>query len=143
VAPLLHANQWLAGPLVNAILLMAAVLTGQSSALMLAMVPSTFALARGILPIPVAPIVPFIAIGNGIYIVLFNKLYKKSYLLALFAGSLLKAVFLYAVTMLVMPSLLAAPLIEKLSLSMSWPQFVTATTGGMLAFILLKKMKKL
>jgi len=58
-APLINI-QWITGPIVNATILIAAATTGGVGAMLVGMVPSTIALAVGLLPSPLAPMVPFI-----------------------------------------------------------------------------------
>ncbi|MCD4762172.1 iron hydrogenase, partial [bacterium] len=60
--PMFIHLQWLTGPLVNAILILALFLIGIRSALVLCMIPSLMALASGLLPAVLAPVVPFIMI---------------------------------------------------------------------------------
>ena len=63
ILPLFH-QQWLTGPLVNAILFIAVVLLGSQNAIIMGLLPSTIALAAGLLPAVLAPMVPFIIISN-------------------------------------------------------------------------------
>jgi hypothetical protein len=138
VVPAFVHNQLYTGPLINAVLLVACALLGTSSALFLGLVPSTVALATGLLPVPLAPMVPFIIIGNALYIIAFAGLRPINFWLGVGIGSLIKFAFLAASVKWVMGSLLADPLVAKLSVMMSWPQLFTALLGGVIAFAALK-----
>jgi uncharacterized membrane protein (DUF485 family) len=58
-APLIN-NQIITGTIVNASLLIAVILLGMRGAVLLCLLPSIFSLFLGLLPIVMAPMVPFI-----------------------------------------------------------------------------------
>src|SRR3989339_550766 len=68
VLPFYIHIQWITGPVINAILIIALFLLGIRSAFLFCLVPSLMALSGGLLPPILAPIVPFIMIGNIVYI---------------------------------------------------------------------------
>src|SRR3989344_2590592 len=78
VAPLFH-QQWLTGPIVNAMFLIAVVLLGSQNAIVLALLPSTIALGVGLLPAILAPMIPFIIISNVIFVLAFHYLREKNF----------------------------------------------------------------
>lgn len=131
IAPAIFAhtpqNQWLTGTLVNGILFFAAWRLGWMNALLVAIFPSTIALLRGLLPAPLALMIPYIIFSNILLISVSAFSPKKSALAILLASSV-KFFFLYASTWL---------LIQKLNPSvvsmMHWPQLITALAGGFLA----------
>jgi riboflavin transporter len=142
IAPLFH-QQWLAGPIVNAMFMIAVVLLGSQNAILLALLPSTIALGVGLLPAVLAPMIPFIIISNVILILGFSYLREKNFWLGVVVGSVLKFIFLWATSFVVINLLFKKELAANVSAIMSWPQLATALIGGLLAYIFLKKIKKL
>ena len=140
--PSMIHSQYLTGPIVNAMLFLATVLLGPFEAVMIGILPSTVALTSGLLPLPLAPMVPFIMISNAIMVACFHYIGKKRFSLAVFAASLVKFAFLYSVVTLLMKTMLAEPLVQALSVMMGYPQFITAIAGGVIAYLILKGMKK-
>ncbi|HCP60545.1 MAG TPA: iron hydrogenase, partial [Dehalococcoidia bacterium] len=63
VAPL-SGSQFITGPIVNATLLIAVALLGMRDGILIGLIPSTIALATGLLPAVLAPMIPFIIVGN-------------------------------------------------------------------------------
>ena len=55
----------------NAVLIIAAVLLSPFEAVLIGLVPSAVALSSGLLPLALAPMVPFIMIGNAILVGVF------------------------------------------------------------------------
>ncbi|MFA5358450.1 MAG: iron hydrogenase [Patescibacteria group bacterium] len=139
--PMFVHLQWLTGPLVNAILIITVVVVGVREALLIALIPSSIALAYGLLPLPLAPMIPFIMISNAFLVWFFDVLRDRGYWLAVVVAALIKFVWLYAIVHLLMKSILAGSLFNSLAILMSWPQLVTALIGGVLAWIFLKWLK--
>lgn len=133
--PSIIHQQAITGPLINAILLIATIVLTPSSALMIGLIPSVVALSRGLLPLPLAPMVPFIMLSNSVYIYFFNKLYKRSFVLGVITASALKFALLHGVSQWIMPQMLPGKVLAKASLMMSWPQLVTALAGGLIAWL--------
>ncbi len=142
ILPLFH-QQWLTGPLVNAILFIAVVLLGSQNAIIMGLLPSTIALAAGLLPAVLAPMVPFIIISNTIMIVAFDKAKDKNFWVGIVGASVLKFIFLWSTSYLVIHLLLKKEIAAKVSAMMSWPQLVTAIAGGVIAYVFLKSIKKI
>lgn len=137
IAPLFHF-QPVTGPIVNATLFIAATLLGVQNAIFIGLLPSTIALSAGLLPPVVAPMVPFIMLGNTILIVAFNYLRKKNYWLGVISASVLKFLFLFGASSIVINLLLKREVATKVAVMMSWPQLATALTGGIIAYLFLK-----
>lgn len=141
--------QWATGPIVNAILILLLFLVGVRSALVMCLVPSLMALAGGLLPAVLAPVVPFIMISNVILVLSVEWFYKnikstqKGYWLGIFIGALLKFLFLFASVTFISRLLIKQELAVKVAQMMSWPQFATALIGGMIAWGLLKWLKRI
>ena len=166
-APLLgFHSQWITGPIVNAALILTVFLLDIRAALIIGILPSTIALSTGLLPAPLAPMIPFIIISNSILVLLIDLIYHpelvsgstpksqempnppaggrhdKKYWLGLLTGSGLKYLFLFFTSGLVIKLLLNAKVAPTVAQVMSWPQFFTALIGGILAFVILKIIKK-
>lgn len=137
--PSIIHQQFITGPLVNASLLLASFLLGPSTAMLLGLIPSTVALARGLLPMALAAMVPFIMISNSLYILVFDHCYKRTKLGAIAAASLLKFFFLFTISHKILAVLLPAKLVPKVILMMSWPQLITALAGGLIAHLIIRK----
>lgn len=131
-APLFH-SQPITGSIVNATLFIAVVLLGVESAILVGLIPSLIALSTGLLPIVLAPMIPFIMAGNAILILAFNYLRNKNYWLAIVSASFIKFLFLFSVS---------REISSTIAVMMSWPQLLTALTGGLIAYLFLKSIKK-
>ena len=139
--------QWLSGPLVNALLILILFLSGIRSAMLAAVIPSFMALAGGLLPIPLAPVVPFIIIGNIIFILTIDYIYYSSrntigaYWKGIIIGALLKFAWLFLSVNYITGLLLKKELAFAVTQMLSWPQFATAVIGGAIAWGILKWLK--
>ncbi|MCX7778925.1 MAG: iron hydrogenase [Patescibacteria group bacterium] len=142
LAPLFKI-QFITGPIVNALLFLATVLLGSSSALLVGLLPSLISLSIGLLPFVLAPMIPFIMIGNAILVVTFNLFFRKNYWLGVVTASFLKFLFLFLSSQILVNFFLKNPLAVKVASMMGWPQFVTALTGGFIAYLFLKFLKKI
>lgn len=147
IVPFLIHSQWVTGSVVNAVLIITLFLVGIRGAMVLALVPSMIALAGGLLPTVLAPIVPFIMIGNVILILTIDFIYKqfknkdKGFWLGVTVGALFKFLFLFASINIISQLLIKQELIVKIAQMMSWPQFYTAMIGGAIAWAVLKSNK--
>lgn len=144
------AGQYITGSLVNAVLAVAALLCGLSTGLVVAVLSPFFAFALGIGP-KLLPIVPMIALGNCVYVLVLHLLTGKTarkwqQIAGVAAAAVAKFLTLYlAVVQILIPVLgdsLKAPQIQTFTAMFSWPQLVTALLGGTLAFLLLPVLKK-
>ena len=149
--PSLGLPQAITGPLVNALLILTVETAGLGAALAIGMVTPMAALLRGVLPLPLMVMIPFIALGNATLAGVYNALRTRNRWLALVTGAAAKSVLLFAaVTWLVarplslvvggaaQPVALPASLIQM----MGWSQFVTALAGGLIAFGVLGLIKR-
>jgi len=116
-------NQFIVGPIVNAILFWVALRVGLTNALFIAVIPSLIALFRGLLPPTAAVVVPFIILGNCAMITVFSYLKTKLWLRVV-VSSITKSLVIFLPVFLFLNS---SPLITFM---MSWPQLVTALIGG-------------
>lgn len=141
LAPLLR-QQMITGPVVNATLFIATVLLGTQSAILVGLIPSLIALMVGLLSPVLAPMVPFIMVGNTLLIIVFGSLWERDYWVGMVAASVLKFLFLFSTSSVVIDLLLKKEVVAKVAMMMSWPQLFTALTGGLIAYLVLKGAKK-
>ena len=144
--------QFITGPIVNAILILALFLVGVRSALVICLIPSMMALAGGLLPAILAPVVPFIMIGNVILVLCvdyFANLRQitpnnaKNYWIGVLIGAGLKFAFLFFSVNFISKLLIKQELAVKVAQMMSWPQFATAVAGGVIAWAALRQLRKI
>lgn len=132
-------NQFITGPIVNATLFLAAYYLGSGEAVLIGIVPSVAALASGLLPAVLAPMVPFIMISNAILIVVFNWLRKINFGAGAIVASLAKYLFLYITATFVISKIMPQTLAAKAGLvMMAWPQLATALVGAVIAYGVIK-----
>lgn len=144
------AGQYITGSLVNAVLAVAALLCGLSTGLVVAVLSPFFAFALGIGP-KLLLIVPMIALGNCVYVLVLYLLtakpvqkWRQAIGVALAAAAKFLTLYL-AVVQILLPILgdsLKAPQIKTFTAMFSWPQLITALLGGTLAFLLLPILRK-
>lgn len=125
-------NQWITGTIVNATLFLAAYKLRFFNAILVAIIPSTIALTRGLLPLPMAMLLPYIILSNIVLIAIFSTL-KKKILPGVVLASLGKFLFLYLITFFI-----AKNLNNSLLSMLQWPQLITALAGGFLALMIIK-----
>ncbi|MDF2572795.1 MAG: hypothetical protein K0R55_4399 [Sporomusa sp.] len=134
-------STFIIGSLVNATLLLAAEKVGLWPAIMIASIAPIVAYFQQLLPLPVF-IVP-VALGNAVYIGLFlSNLRWGGRVLAVGLGTIGKAgvlygAFLWLLTVIEVPPKLAAGIM----LAMSWPQLVTGILGGIIAALVVKRIR--
>ena len=142
------AGQLVTGSCVNAVLAVGALLLSVPGALVLALVSPFLAFALGIGP-QLLPVVPAIAVGNGVYVLLLGWLGGKARSGAARWGSLAlaavaKFLALYLLVVQLLCRVLSLP--EKqtavFSAMFSWPQLVTALVGGVLALVLAAALRR-
>ena len=148
ILPFFIHSQWFAGPIINAVLIITLFMVGVRSAFVLCLVPSMMALSGGLLPAILAPVVPFIMIGNVILVLSVDWFYNNfknsshGYWAGVFVGAILKFVFLYFSVGFIGNLLIKQELAVKIARMMSWPQLATALAGGIMAWIVLKWLKR-
>lgn len=143
VVQFLHLQQPVTGPLINMIILIAGISTGFIGGISIAFlspwtayITQTHAAFGSILPV-----VPFIMIGNAVYVCVFLlfRIKKKNLItdsIGIILGSIIKFLILYSAVTYILVNL-KKPII----LLMSFPQLITALIGGVLALILEQILK--
>jgi len=135
-------EQMITGPLINATLFVGAALIGVEGAVLVGLAPSLIALSTGLLPLILAPMIPFVMTANIILILIFNQVKKKNYWLAVVTASFTKFIFLFSASSIFINLISKKEITSKITAMMSWPQLLTALLGGALAHLLLKIIKK-
>jgi len=138
VVPLFH-QQMITGPIVNATLFASVILLGTQAGIMVGIIPSIIALSVGTLPAPLAPMVPYIMLGNVLLVLVFGFLKDKNYWLAVGVSSVAKFAWLFATSTIVIDLLLKKDLAQSVASMMSWPQLLTALLGGLVVWSIFKR----
>lgn len=139
-APLVK-QQAITGTIVNAALFLSVAWLGLRGAVLLALVPSIFSLSLGFLPLVLAPMIPFIILGNIILVSAFGLLKKKNYWIAVVSAAFLKFIFILISSQIIFNLLLKNAAASKIIIMFSWPQFFTALGGGLMAYVFLRFKK--
>lgn len=125
------ASTFIIGSLVNACLLIAVELTGLLPAIIIAAAAPATAYFQQLLPLPVF-IVP-VAAGNILLACTYHLLLKKRWIAVISAASLKALILYFSFVYLLQFVSLPPKVVSALLFIMSWPQFITALAGGLLA----------
>ena len=145
--PYLVHIQWITGPIVNAVLILTLLMFGIRHAVVIATFPSLMALSGGLLPVVLAPVVPFIMLGNMVLILCVDWCYNnfedktKGYWSGVILGASLKFLFLFLSVNIISGLLIKQELAIKVAQMMSWSQLYTAILGGVIAWEIWKRLK--
>ena len=139
--PLVLHQQWITGPIVNAILVAATFRLGAGKALTLAILPSAAALAAGTLPFVLAPTLPVIILGNMLLIAGVHVLQTKP-ILGVILGAGVKFIWLTIASQWILQFFLPEKFLGNIATMLSWPQLATALLGGAIALGILHIWKK-
>ncbi len=130
--------QSVTGPVVNAVLFLATFYIGIKNAVWLAIFPSFIALLSGILPLVMAPLIPFIIISNIILIFTFNYFYKSNFWLGIVSASFAKFIFLSIVSITLSNLFFNNFNVNQVVAIFGWHQLLTALVGGLIAFTVIQ-----
>lgn len=136
------SNQLITGSIVNALLFISVSVVGIESAFILCLVPSLISIYTGLLPLALAPMIPFIITGNALLVLTFSKLSKKGFWAGAVPAAIIKFIFIWSVGMVLANSVLHG-IAKNVMLMVSWPQLATAIAGAAIAFLFLKTIKKI
>lgn len=139
-------NQFFVGPMVNALLLLTVYFAGLKWAILIGILTPVLAFFAGVLAAPMAPFIPFIAVGNLLYSSVFSLLkdHRLGEFTAIGLASFLKFLFLFlSATQLIDVIALGIPepVKTKLAVTMGFPQLLTALAGGFVAVAFYKMLK--
>ena len=148
------AAQWIAGPLVNMMLLISVIYCGLIGGVAVGVVTPIIAYYLQIAPLPTPWMVPFIGLGNASLCLAFwlvcwlcsKKINKEvSMLIGIVIAGAVKFVYLFfAVSKLVLPLLLGAGdlRLDKLAVTFGVTQLFTALVGGTLCLVVVCGLRK-
>jgi len=128
--------QFITGPLVNTVLYLATMIVGWQGGILIGIFTPVIAAMRGILPPPLAPLIPFIALGNAILVILFFWLKSKNKIFGIIIASLVKFLVLVSAVRLLVQ---VPPAVAQM---MSFPQLITALAGGFIALLVMNIFKR-
>jgi predicted membrane protein len=141
-------NQFLVGPIVNAILIITAFVCGTWWGIGVGVLTPVIAWLVGQLPGPMAPFIPFIMIGNALFVIFFGILknqQKWGKYIGLILGSFVKFLFLSfsaAKLITVFNIGIQQKIASKLVIMMGIPQLITALIGSIISLVLIKTLTK-
>lgn len=124
------------GPAVNMMLYISTLAVGIGGAVLIGCLTPIVAFTRGILPPPLAPAIPFIALGNAVLSIIYGVLHPRGRVLAILAASLFKYLLLAGAVRF----LIEVP--PGAAIALQTPQLLTALTGGALAWLLHSPLKR-
>ena len=145
------AAQIIVGSLVNLVLFVAAATVGWRGSIVVAVLTPFIAWLQSQIPHPL--LIPFVALGNLALVLVFELVERQSnktarMLAGMGAAAVVKFIVLYlAVVQLFVPMILPGlglkgQIANVLSLSFSWTQLVTAAIGGVVAFPVIKGLRR-
>ncbi|OGZ78178.1 MAG: hypothetical protein A2358_02405 [Candidatus Staskawiczbacteria bacterium RIFOXYB1_FULL_37_44] len=146
VAPY-FGNQLITGSIVNALLFISASIMGIEAAFLLCLVPSLISLYTGLLPLAIAPMIPFIMTGNALLILVFVTIKNwgvgpPNFWAAAIPAAIIKYIFIFSAGTILANSILHG-IAKNVFLMISWPQLATAIAGAAIAFLFLKTVKRI
>lgn len=119
--------QYITGTLVNMGLILTAATAGPIYGVFVGVATPVTALAMGILPTPLAGMVPFIGIANALFVGGYAVVGRRYPVLGVALGTVVKV----ALLMTAVKAFVTVP--PPVAVMMQWPQAYTAVSGGLLA----------
>lgn len=141
-------SQLFVGPAVNAILILTTAMCGGVYGILVGSLTPLLAWLTGQLAGPLGPFVPFIIIGNILFVlsfVILNNKGKYGKYLGIIIGAFIKYLFLSLSASKLIPLFklnMPTKIVNKLVLTMGIPQLITALIGGFLALIIITILRK-
>jgi hypothetical protein len=137
VFQLVKMGQYVTGTGINAVLIAAVGVCGLPWAAAIGIMTPMLAVLLGVQPPPTIVLVPFIMAGNVVYVVLFRILRRYNDYIGIIGAALAKFMLLYTAANVIVGKLPA-----PIKLAFSFPQLITAVSGGVIAMILLRLVNK-
>ena len=131
--PALKLPQYITGPVVNFVLIIATYILGVAGGVTVGSFTPWVAFIAGLMPLIILP--PIIMVGNAVYALSFGLL-KRFKWPGMIAGIIVGAVLKYAFLSFSVRHIVKVP--PKLVNMLSLPQLFTAIAGGILALIIIK-----
>ncbi len=141
IAPFIR-EQAITGSMVNAVLFVSTAVLGIQAGILIGLIPSVVSLFVGLLSPALVPMIPFIVAGNAVLVAVFGLLRERNFWLGMAVASVLKFLFLFGASSIIINLFLKKEIAAKVAVMMSWPQLFTALSGGLIAYIVLKIIKK-
>ena len=141
-------SQFFVGPAVNAILILTVAICGGIYGVLVGSLTPLLAYLTGQLASALGPFIPFIIIGNILFVLSFtilNKRGKYGKYLGVIIGAFIKYVFLSISASKLIPLFklnMPAKIVNKLVITMGIPQLITALVGGAFALMLIEILRK-
>ena len=141
-------SQLFVGPAVNAVLILTAAICGGIYGVLISSLTPLLALLTGQLAVALGPFVPFIIIGNILFVLsfmIFKNQGKYGKYLGIIIGALIKYAFLSVSASKFIPLFklnIPTKIINKLVITMGIPQLITALIGGFFALIIINILRK-
>ena len=141
-------SQFFVGPAVNAILILTAIICGGTYGILVGSLTPLLAYLTGQLASALGPFIPFIIIGNILFVLSFIILSnrgKYGQYLGVIIGSFVKYIFLSISASKLIPLFelnIPTKIINKLVITMGIPQLITALIGGCFALIIISILRK-
>ncbi|MBU3128114.1 ECF transporter S component [Clostridium tagluense] len=141
-------SQFFVGPAINAVLILTAAICGGVFGVLVGCLTPLLAWLTGQLPSAFGPFIPFIIIGNILFILSFVTISnrgKYGKYLGIIIGAFIKYIFLWisASKLITLFQLnIPAKIANKLIIGMGIPQLITALIGGAFALLLIEILKK-
>ena len=143
------AGQYVTGSCVNAVLAVSVLAVGVWSGVVVALLSPFFAFLLGIGP-QLLPIVPSIAVGNLVFVLILGllageretPLWRSGAAWVLAAGAKFAVLYLLVVKLLCTVLPLKEPQIATFSIMFSYPQLVTALVGGAVGLLLAPALRR-
>ena len=142
VAPLIH-SQAVTGTIVNAVLIITVVMLGRKEAITIGLFPSLISIVTGILIPAVIPLIPFIIFSNIIFIFAVSFIGEESYWKGIVWGSIAKFMFLSVSGIILVKVFEFDSMSKVIAMMFSWQQLLTALSGGIVAYGVLKILKRI
>ena len=141
-------SQFFVGPVVNAILILTAAICGGSYGVLVGSLTPLLAWLTGQLPSALGPFIPFIIIGNMLFVfsfVILNKRYEYGKYIGIIIGAFIKYIFLWISASMLIPLFklnMPTKVVHALVIAMGIPQLITALIGGFIALMIISLLKK-
>jgi len=129
-------NQLVTGSIVNATLFMAVITLGLREAMMICLIPSLVSISTGLLPIILAPMIPFIMLSNATLVATFD-IFRHKPKIGFVIAPLAKFVVIYGASFLVASLIKQPQVVLKAAAMMGYMQLVTALIGAAIAMSIL------
>lgn len=126
------------GPVVNALLFIAASVVGPLGAVLIGLCTPVLAFAFGIMPF--APAVFIIMLGNASLVLTYWRLAKRR-VIAFGVAAIVKFFVMWALVMYIVPVIFGIKVPAKIIGALTTPQLFTALGGAALAYVILEALK--